>query len=130
MLLQFAILQSEKCASCTYVFVTRFGHVYVFTDEGRLVRPLLTKAAFHSVLDGNKNESQYDIQQLLAENKLKYFDALESFTLDIALTPQDIKSNSSLLEIHANLMLGVTASCIPFIQSRENIHISYIFPSS
>jgi hypothetical protein len=99
------------------VVVTFDGILYVSTDEGRVVRPLLSCKWW---MTGARSPS--DVDALIESGAVQYVDAAECGVLDIALTPRmlaDRIGGCDLLEIHPSLMLSVTASCIPFIQCPE-----------
>ena len=84
------------------------NHVYVYTDEGRLVRPLLKPGLF---------DITAPILDLYKQGHIVYVDSTEVNTLDVAINPNDAQKRvTDLMEIHPALMLGVTASFIPFIQ--------------
>lgn len=93
----------------TTVFVgATNNHVYIYTDEGRLVRPLLRPGIF---------DIGTPVLDLYRQGHIVYVDSTEVNTLDVAINPNDaLKRPSDLMEIHPALMLGVTASFIPFIQ--------------
>jgi DNA-directed RNA polymerase beta subunit len=55
------------------------GHVYVYYDEGRVMRPLLV------LREGRLPDVGTDLQTLLAEHRIRYMDAAEVNTLDVAL---------------------------------------------
>ena len=97
--------------------VTFDGTLYVNTDEGRVVRPLLSVEWWTTgirVPFGTGTE----LDTLIESGAVRYVDAAECGALDIALTPRtlDTRIDCNYLEIHPSLMLGVTAACIPFIQ--------------
>jgi DNA-directed RNA polymerase beta subunit len=109
------------------------GHVYVYHDEGRVMRPLLV------VRDGRLPDAGTDAATLFADRCIRYMDAAEVSSLDVALVRRPIPAGTGigrrgpnvaqltakrqrgvevdLMEVHAHLILGVTAALIPFLQA-------------
>ena len=94
--------------------VTFDGTLYVSTDEGRVVRPLLSAEWWTS---GVRTPSAAELDALIESGAVRYMDAAACGVLDIALTPRILatRPGCDLLEIHPSLMLSVTATCISFI---------------
>lgn len=97
------------------------GTVYIQTDEGRVVRPFL-------VVDGPSHRGARwvrppgapDVNRLLASGDVGYFDAMAVLSLDVALSPDVLRERpADLLEVHAHLILGVTAALIPLLQANQ-----------
>lgn len=99
------------------------GSVNIHTDEGRIVRPLLTVSRSTGIWVRPQHRAPTDVAGLLADRLLRYVDAAEISMLDVALDTQTVlqrcKNNTpvDLLEVHAHLILGVTAALIPLLQS-------------
>jgi hypothetical protein len=110
------------------------GHVYVYHDEGRIMRPLLV------VRDGHLPDPARSLDALLSDGLIRYVDAAEIGTSDVALLRRTteggvppvvrrapdvshLRAKQSrgvavdLMEVHAHLILGVTAALIPFLQA-------------
>lgn len=112
------------------VYVAASGHVLIHTDEGRIVRPLLTWPL------AERDIIAQPIDRLLELGALRYghggvntppwtsVDAAESATLDILQEPNRIQEapdrHYDLCEVHAILMLGITAACIPLLQCNQS----------
>lgn len=59
---------------------------------------------------------------------MRYVDSAEISSLDVALNMRTIlerETKPDLLELHAHLMLGVTASLIPFLQANQSPRNAY-----
>lgn len=101
--------------------------VYVRTDEARVVRPLLMVPPSMTLGDGWKRPKGDDsVDHLLATGALRYVDAAEVAVLDLALEPAETRTRPiDLLEVHAHLMLGVTAALIPLLQANQSPRNAY-----
>jgi hypothetical protein len=87
------------------------NHVYIFTDEGRLIRPLA-----HPDLFRQSAAASASTAALIRIGLIRYIDAAEIHTLCLALSPTLLNATHDYVEIHPALILGVTASFIPFVQ--------------
>ena len=95
--------------------------MYIHTEDGRVVRPLLCVDRLQHALDGN-----HSVDDLLDLKVLRYVDASEIATLDVALYPRVMLERTvQLLEIHAHIILGVTAGLIPFLQANQSPRNAY-----
>ena len=114
------------------------NNVYVHTDDGlsdsgwptttvciSIVRPLLCHAGMHAT---TPELIAMDVSTLLERKWLRFVDAAEIITLDVALSPavmQQRQTPPDLLEVHAHLMLGVTAGLIPLLQTNQSPRNAY-----
>lgn len=109
---------------------TNMRVVLVSTDEGRCMRPLF-------VLDNGTlpfdiaNPGPVDWWTLLFGGSVELVDSLEEENLLIAMDPKDLATRKGLrfthCELHPSLILGVSASTIPFPehnQSPRNVYQS------
>ena len=108
--------------------------IEIFTDKGRLCRPLYiikdnnylinNKLNWENLLRGNINESNECTTQI-SDNIgcIEYIDTIESNTLMIAMTSDDLAKNKKTneyyydythSEIHPSMIFGVLVSNIPF----------------
>jgi DNA-directed RNA polymerase beta subunit len=95
--------------------VTFDGHLYISTDEGRVVRPLLSVNWCKTTI--RPAEQDIVVDKLIRTGGLRYLDAAECSAFDIAWTYDIlVERMCDFMEIHPHLMLGVTAACIPFLQ--------------
>jgi hypothetical protein len=92
------------------IYVGACGHVYIHIDDGRIIRPLLRWPT-------DIKCAPLKVDSLLSEGWLRYLDAAESSTHDICMDPcnPDTDRTYTMSEIHAILMLGITAGCIPLL---------------
>ena len=84
-------------------------------DEGRLLRPLLVLPPPDA--DRLRDAS---VDDLLAEGRLRYVDPAECATLDLSIDVAEGGGPCDAVEVHALLMLGVTAACIPLLQCNQS----------
>ena len=98
--------------------------IRVFSDEGRLIRPLL-RVEDEEVLVGPNDT---DWNDLVENNKIRYLDSSEIEEHSIAMEQNELKQyKADYCEISGMMMLGVMASAIPFSnhsQSPRNIYQS------
>ena len=83
------------------------NRIDIFTDEGRLIRPIINVRKRH-LLNPNSFE------ECLRNNSIVYRDASELEIEVIAMTPKKITEHTIYLEIHPCLMLGLVGNIIPF----------------
>lgn len=83
------------------------NNISIYTDEGRLIRPIINIKNIHK-LDYN------DFNQCLLNNSIVYRDSAELEMEHIAMTPAKIKPGCKYLELHPCLMLGLIGNMIPF----------------
>ena len=83
------------------------NNIYIFTEEGRLIRPLINIKNMDKLVKNNFNKS-------LANNSIVYRDVGELEMEVVAMTPKDINKHTKYLEIHPCLMLGLVGNIIPF----------------
>ena len=106
-------------------FDTMNYSIYVYTDGGRPIRPLLVvenqKLLYTSEIQNKIRNSDYTWKHLIntsLDNELfciEYLDPYETNNSIISMWPKDIhKNNYTHCEIHPSLILGALASCIPF----------------
>ena len=117
--------EQPYCSPSVYVSPCE-STVCIHTEEGRIVRPLFcaTKCA-------DMSPGATDVQVLLDQRVLRYVDAAEIATLDVALDTTILGERRKhgrtvdLLEIHAHLILGVTAGLIPLLQANQSPRNAY-----
>lgn len=106
------------------IYIGSSGHIHIHSDEGRVVRPLLSWP-----LDPALDYGTLGIDELMQRRALRYVDAAEAWTLHIQVDPtkaaddDDTDRMEDVAEIHALLMLGITAACIPFLQCNQSPHL-------
>ena len=105
--------------------------IYIYSDEGRCIRPLFRveegimniKKISKSLKGCNWNSLTSDI--ILDKCCVEYLDAHETDTIIIANTENDITYNSTHVEIHPSMILGILASCIPFSHHNQSPRNTY-----
>jgi hypothetical protein len=113
--------------SVTYDIVD--NDIKIFSDEGRLVRPLFTLTDNHLNLDKKAVYADGEVWKgMVKKGYIQYIDASEIENSVIAMTPDYLKvQHNDFMEIHPVVMLGIMASIIPFAdhsQSPRNIYSS------
>ena len=92
--------------------------IYIFSDDGRLIRPLLNVIEFKKLSKkkikelNNDKTSWFDFM-----NKYKiinYIDPYESNNILLSTEINNDDKNYSHSELHSSMILGALASCIPF----------------
>ena len=89
-----------KFMSCSFVPSSKI--IYIFTDSGRLTRPLYNI----------QNKTIQDEKSLLS--LVEYIDTFESECCLVVWNMDTITKYSTHCEIHPSMILGVCASIIPF----------------
>ena len=98
--------------------------IHIYSDEGRLRRPLICVKNQKSLLTDD-NKLNWD--DLVQNNIIKYIDSYESEMSVIAMKETELKisTNFDYLEIHPSLMLGIMASIIPFPDHTQSPRNTY-----
>lgn len=106
------------------VYISPCDHtVHIHTEDGRVVRPLLEASKLNEI-DPSREPC---VTKLLRRNLIRYVDASEIATLDVALNLKGVRphQNNQLLEVHVHLILGVTAGLIPLLQCNQSPRNAY-----
>jgi DNA-directed RNA polymerase subunit B len=99
-------------------YINNFDEIHINSDAGRLMRPLivlengktkLTEAHLTKLESGEANWND-----LIREGIIEYLDAEEENNAFIALRKDDITKEKSHLEIDPSVILGLSASLVPF----------------
>lgn len=86
--------------------------IRIFSDEGRLLRPLFTVEDNHLKITDQDGTNWED---LIERKKIQYLDNSEIENCTIAMNQSDLLNyDNDYCEIHPSMMLGVMASIIPF----------------
>ena len=94
--------------------------IFIYTDAGRCTRPLFKvvhgELVIHKYLDVLNTLSWNDLLTTLKlpEQCIEYIDSHEIENCILSTDPMNISPQSTHCEIHASLILGALASCIPF----------------
>ena len=118
----------------------RDREIKIFTDAGRISRPLLVVEAQKLLLKKqhidmlkDRHYSNDGWQELVGSGVVEYIDTLEEETVMIAMSPEDLKQEKSYAyctsythcEIHPAMILGVCASIIPFPDHNQSPRNTY-----
>uniref|UniRef100_G1Q9D0 DNA-directed RNA polymerase subunit beta n=1 Tax=Myotis lucifugus TaxID=59463 RepID=G1Q9D0_MYOLU len=117
----------------------REREIRIYTDAGRLCRPLLIVEEQKLLLKKRhidqlkeREYNNYGWQNLVASGVVEYVDTLEEETVMLAMTPNDLQdkgvaysSTYTHCEIHPSMVLGVCASIIPFPDHNQSPRNTY-----
>ena len=101
--------------------------ILIFSDEGRMLRPLLT--VNNSGQLNLKQTDNVNWDELVDTNKIEYLDSYEIENMTVAMYDKELSSiyDYDYCEIHPSLIFSVCASVIPYpdhTQSPRNTYIS------
>ena len=124
-----------KCVLFRRAFLSVYrghdNHVYVSTDEGRMIRYFFTTNNNGEDINVSETYLPLSLDQAIADGMLVYLDIAEMNTHRIAIDLKTMQQASStkrrytVCEIHPALILGVTASLIPFIEYNQSPRNTY-----
>ena len=103
------------------------GAIYIYTDSGRLTRPLLKAGPVSRISSSAELGNSWDELVTPISGKepiVEYIDVNEINDLLVATSFADIKSHTHC-EIHPALILGAMASCIPFLNHNQSPRNTY-----
>ena len=117
---QLNILHQSVSISCNKLD----KEIHVYSDEGRLQRPLIPVKNNKSVLTMN---DKCDWKFLLEEGKIVYKDSYQLENSIIAMSENELASDTKFdfLEIHPSLILGIMGSIIPFPDHTQSPRNTY-----
>lgn len=97
----------------SFTFDTLDNEIRVFSDEGRLIRPVFTVDDDNKLKIKESDNLAWD--ELVERELIQYVDNSEVENAVIAMNDHDLTSfKCNFQEIHPSMMLGVMASAIPF----------------
>ncbi|UYV67212.1 POLR2B [Cordylochernes scorpioides] len=115
----------DLLAGTSVRYTIEYSEIQIFTDEGRILRPvlvvedhklLLTKRDVEAIESGHS-----DWNHLVATGKIVYVDTSEEQDVRIALKPEDLRqAYYNYCEIDPSVILGTCASIIPFPQHNQS----------
>ena len=112
--------------SISFTFNKEENEIKMFSDEGRLLRPVFTVNEDNKL--NIKEDMEIEWKKLVEDNYIKYIDNCEVENSVIAMDQNDLqKFKCNYCEIHPSMMMGVMSSSIPFpdhSQSPRNIYQS------
>ncbi|MFH0961462.1 MAG: DNA-directed RNA polymerase subunit B [archaeon] len=113
----------------TIAFLPHFNEVRVFTDSGRVVRPLIIVENGKPLLgkeDLSKlKKGELTWKNLLSEGKMEFLDADEEEEALIALWPENVTPEHTHLEVDPVTILGLPASLVPFANYSRGDRVNY-----
>ena len=96
--------------------------VRIYSDEGRMLRPLLVLPEAMEI-DWSKKPSFKD---LVEEDVIRYLDPCEIEDSVIAMTPMEVQEGiHTYLELHPVCMLGAVGVCIPYPDHNQAPRVCY-----
>lgn len=122
-------------AFCSIAWNRMQGKIYVFSESGRLLRPLLVvqggkmvitendlSKKWNTLFSGNERDlydETYirDVKEVIAP--MEYIDVEEANNIRIAMTPSEITQNSTHCEIHPSTILSLYTNTIPFAHHNQ-----------
>lgn len=113
----------------TIAFIEQANEVRVYTDAGRVLRPLivienaLPKLLPEDIKKLKKGELKWN--DLLAQGKVEYLDAEEEETARIAVSADELTPEYTHLEIDPIIILGLPASLVPFANFSRGDRVNY-----
>ena len=105
-----------------YIDYHNNGELHIQTDSGRVYRPVVIVEKINA--DFLKAKT---FKELLKLQAVDYIDTRESENCLIAMSMSDLYKEIKFthLEFHPSLMLGITASLIPFVNHNQSPRVNY-----
>src|SRR5438445_1516149 len=105
------------------------NEVKILTDSGRVRRPAIVvehgKSKFTKDVDEKIRKGNMTWDELLKNGVIEYLDAEEEENCYIGLRPEDLTSEHTHLEIDPSLILGLSASFIPYPEFNRGDRVNY-----
>ena len=110
------------------------NEVYINTDEGRVMRPLiivengvpkLTKQHVEWLRRGEKNGEKYDFWSLVKEGVIEFVDPDEEENIYVAEKLEDVTPEHTHLELWVAGIVGVAAATIPYLDHNQSPRNTY-----
>ena len=117
----------------SYYWNFHTNSVFIYSDEGRCIRPLLrvvnSEIVLFKMIDSITKDTKWEEllsnSLSLSEKCIDYIDSHESEGIMIAMDKDKIQKSNSHCEIHPSLILGALASCIPFAHHNQSPRNTY-----
>jgi len=104
--------RTNQAAKDISTSMNKRGVIHISTTSGRMCRPLMTVK--NGKLTHTKKHEHMSWSNLTAIGAVEYIDKEEENTMLIAFHPNDITKDHTHCEISTDMILGLSASCIPF----------------
>jgi len=113
----------------TIAYLAHLGEVRVFTDAGRVVRPLIIVSDGKPLVGKEElaklRKKELSWKDLLNEGKVEFLDADEEEEALVALTPKELTQKHTHMEIDPVTILGLPASLVPFANFSRGDRVNY-----
>ncbi len=107
----------------------QFDEVHINSDAGRLMRPLIVVEGGKQQLTDQhiekleKGETTWN--SLLKEGVIEYLDAEEENNALVALAPENVTKEHTHMEINPGIILGLSASLVPFASHNRGDRVNF-----
>ncbi len=102
----------------TATYYKDLNEVYINSDEGRALRPLIIVEKGKSKLTSEHTkmikQKKMTFNDLVKNGVIEYLDAEEEENVFVAMTDEDITEKHTHLEIHPSFILGICSAVSPF----------------
>ena len=97
--------------------------IHIFSDEGRIQRPLFPRRNFPTIEDLETKS----FQELVTEGKIIYLDSYQIENEIIAMTKEEMESKPyyTYCEIHPSVISGLSVSLIPYNEHTQSPRVTY-----
>ncbi len=116
-------------AKMNIVYYKEFDEIRINTDSGRLRRPLIiVEKGKPKLTDEHLKKletGEYSWKDLITRGLLEFLDAEEEENAYVALTEKDLTEDHTHMEISPSVILGISASLIPFAEHNRGDRVNY-----
>lgn len=109
--------------------VPAFEEIHINTDSGRLQRPLIVVENGRLKLTEKHvekmGEGGLDWNSLIKQGIIEYLDAEEEDAALVALRPEDVSKDHTHMEINPEVILGLSASLVPFAPHNRGDRVNF-----
>ncbi len=110
-------------------YVESFDEVHINTDSGRLQRPVIAvengKSRLTKDMVEKLDKNIITWHDLLKQGIIEYLDAEEEEDALVALREDNITKDTTHLEIHPSVILGISASLVPFAPHNRGDRVNF-----